>query len=81
MATCPNCRTSSRTAPDAITVEQVLAARPLGTWSLSGAGMKTSAVATLRMSCRCGWSILGRIEGDSFVGDPDTQTCPSKEES
>lgn len=78
MATCPNCNTSSRTDPDALSVDRVLEARPLGTWSLAGAQLKTSAVERLRLSCRCGWSVLGYVnEDEDFMGYPDTQTFPT----
>lgn len=76
MATCPNCGTSSRRDPDAFTVTDALLAKPLGTWSLAGAQIKTSAVAVLKLTCRCGWSICGKVSGDSFLGDPATQHFP-----
>lgn len=77
MATCPNCRTSSRTDPDAFSVEEVVQAKPIGSFSLAGAQLKLSGVMRLRLRCRCGWSILGVLKGDAFEGDPDTQTWPS----
>lgn len=76
MATCPNCGAKSREDPEAFTVTDALHAKPLGTWSLAGAQLKTVAVAVLRLACRCGWSIDGRIEGEQFLGDPSTQRFP-----
>lgn len=69
MATCPECGSSSRVDPDAITVERVLAAKPLGTFSLGGSMMKVSARDMFRMSCRCGWFVHGRVEGEDFVAE------------
>ncbi len=78
MATCPNCGTSSRTDPNAMVVSEGLMARPLGTWSLAGQQLKTSAYGPLyKLSCRCGWAIWGVINGDSFDGYPDTQVWPA----
>jgi hypothetical protein len=76
MATCPNCGLRSRDEPDVMVVEEVLTAKPVGSFSLAGAQMKFSATKSLRLRCRCGWSILGRIEGDSFIADPETETKP-----
>lgn len=79
MATCPNCGTSSRSDPAAMQVSEVLSVPdtfPLNA-SLAGAQMKASATLTLRLACGCGWSILGRLEGDTFVGAPATQRWPS----
>ncbi len=64
MATCPNCHTSSRQDPDAITVEKVLVAKPLGTWSVAGQSLKTVAVEKYKMECRCGWYVLGQLDQD-----------------
>ena len=76
MATCPSCGTKSREDPTAMTVEEVLVAKPVGTFSLAGVGMKFSAAARLKLACRCGWSVLGHIEGDHFVADdPICATC------
>lgn len=71
MATCPECGTSSRVDPTAITVQEVLVAKPLGTFSLAGVTDKRSAYTRLQMSCRCGWKILGYIEGEYFVADKE----------
>ena len=80
MATCPSCGTSSRTDPHAFTVTEVLHAKPFGTWSLAGAQLKTVAVAMFRLACRCGWSIHGYANGESFLGDPATQRFPQVNE-
>jgi hypothetical protein len=76
MATCPNCSVSSRTDGEAIWIEPCFEAIPMGGWSVSGMQLKTVAVMRLRLCCECGWSIVGRIEGEEFLGDPDTQTFP-----
>lgn len=77
MATCPSCGVSSREDPGAIVVEDVLQVSPPGTFSLSGSSLKASATSRLRMRCdRCGWSVLGHIEGDDFVANPKEQTWP-----
>jgi hypothetical protein len=78
MATCPVCKTSSRQDGTAFSVTRVLIAKPLGTWSVSGTQMKTVASEYKKLSCRCGWSILGYIDENlNFVGAPDTQTFPT----
>lgn len=69
MATCPSCGTSSRTDPTAMTVTAVLVAKPPGTYSVAGVQTKVSAVERLKLACRCGWSVLGRIDGDHFIAD------------
>lgn len=71
MATCPSCGAKSREDPDAFVVEKVLVARPIGSFSLSGSTFKVSANERLRLRCqRCDWSVLGYLDGDSFVADP-----------
>lgn len=76
MATCPRCRQSSRADADLITVEATggFIAKPLGTWSLSGTQYKTAARPQLRMTCRCGWSIVGYIADNGFAEWPPGQT-------
>lgn len=78
MATCRNCHVSSRVDPEAMEVDEVLEAPPLGTWSLSGTQLKTPVSRGLRLKClRCGWYILGHIgEDGSFYGDPKTESYP-----
>ncbi len=78
MATCPACGTRSREDHEAITITAFLKAKPIGTWSLAGAQLKTVAYEQLRMSCRCGWSIEGYIDpaAEQFCGYPDTQVWP-----
>ena len=76
MATCPECGVSSRQDPTAITVEPVFVAKPIGTFSVAGAQMKVSAYQRLQMSCRCGWKILGYIDGDHFIADPPAPDRP-----
>jgi hypothetical protein len=57
-------------------VEEWLEAKPLGTWSLAGGQLKTVAQFKARLSCRCGWAILGVLDGDSFLGESSTQMWP-----
>jgi hypothetical protein len=70
MATCPKCKTSSRVDPGALVVEEVIVAKPVGTFSLAGAQMKFAATERLRCT-KCGWSVLGHIEDDQFFADPE----------
>lgn len=72
MATCPSCGANSRT-DDGFTVDNVLEAKPLGTFSLAGNQPKVSAVSRLRMAHTCGWSVTGHIEDDDFVVDRDQE--------
>ncbi len=78
MATCPVCGTSSRTDPEAMVLEPTgrLMAKPPGTFSMAGAQMKLAAMSGVRLTCRCGWSIEGYIEGEHFLGYPETQVFP-----
>lgn len=70
MATCPECGTSSRTQPGALWLDAVLVTSPLTAQSLSGSQLKTGA-RRLRLSCRCGWKILGEVRDGVFWGDSD----------
>lgn len=55
---CPSC-----SATGTITVRPVLAAKPPGTFSLSGAQTKLAAVAAAVAECSaCGLSVTGRLE-------------------
>lgn len=67
MATCPECGLSSRAEPGALWIEELLTVHDVGSWLLSGSQMKGPATRNLVLHCRCGWSITGWIEGDSFV--------------
>lgn len=80
MATCPNCGASSRTDPTfTVALVEGLIAKPLGTFSVAGAGLKTVAVQRMRLSHgACGWSIDGWLEGGSFVGVEATERMPEK---
>lgn len=74
MATCPTCGASSRTDPT-FEVTRTLVAKPLGTFSIAGAQMKTVATERLVLTHvgpadkPCGWSVAGHIDGDHFVAD------------
>ncbi len=65
---CPECGASP------LGLSWGLSARPLGTWSLAGAQMKTSAVEWALVTCTgCGLRVPGRlidpvIENGRFVG-------------
>ncbi len=79
MATCPDCGRRDAMTLDR-TGETILVARPLGTWSLAGAQMKTSArqVEVLVLACDpdpahgggCGWTVRGYIDGESLMALP-----------
>lgn len=69
MATCPRCGVSSRIDPTAMTLEPVLQAIP-ETLSLAGVMMKFSARGAYRLTCRCGWTVTGQIEGGHLVVTP-----------
>lgn len=73
MATCPSCGVSSRDDPTAMVMEPFYEARAIGTFSLAGRTMKVSAVAKATLTCRCGWSIVGRLEDDHLVIDPPNE--------
>ena len=53
-------------------VTRILAAKPLGSYSVAGTQMKAVAVEMLQLRClRCPWKTLGYIEGGHFVAvDP-----------
>lgn len=74
MATCPKCGKSSRDDDDLMTLEPVMVAAPIGSFSLSGAAMKVTATPAFRLSCRCGWFAIGQIEGEAFVARQDGQS-------
>jgi hypothetical protein len=78
MATCPACGTRSRTDVEAFTLQPVMVAKSLGDFALAGQTPKVVAVERWKLSCRCGWSILGQLQGDDFLGDAQTQTWPTK---
>jgi hypothetical protein len=52
-----------------LTIGMRLVAKPIGTWSLAGAQLKTSAVRTLGLGCnRCGMMLYGTLDADgNFV--------------
>ncbi len=61
-------------------IREELVAKPMGTWSLAGSQMKTTAYLRHRLSCRCGWSIAGAVVGEEFIGESATQTWPQPRE-
>lgn len=69
MATCPECKVSSRVDNTAMSVDEVLVAKPLGTWSLSGVQDKTVATVKLRLSCKCGWGVFGIVKDGYFEAE------------
>lgn len=78
MATCPKCKASSRTDPN-FEVVDALVAQPIGSSSLAGVMTKVSAVSALKMQhTTCGWSVLGRIEDEYFVVDPELSEWAAK---
>lgn len=76
MATCPNCGAHGYPPNAGFTLDTVLTAKPLGTWSVAGAQSKTVATARPRLAHSCGWSILGQVDDRHFVADPATETFP-----
>lgn len=83
MATCPDCGANSRTDPTFVQ-EPVMVARPVGSFSLAGAGVKFSAFEALRLrhvgseDRPCGWTVYGRSEDGYFIVDPTlTATAPA----
>lgn len=72
MATCPECGTSSRIDPTAMTLAPILQAKPVGAYSLAGVMMKAPVRLAYRLACRCGWTVTGQIESNQFVVDPTT---------
>jgi hypothetical protein len=70
MATCPRCGGSSRTDPTLMTLEPVFGADSASSFSLSGAQVKVSARSAMRLTCRCGWSVVGQIVDGQLVVAP-----------
>jgi hypothetical protein len=65
MNRCPGCGTTG-----GLTLTPVMVAKPAGSYSLSGAQDKTTAVEAARLCCAaCGWSAIGRIENLQVAGD------------
>lgn len=75
MATCPDCGVSSRINPSGFALEQVIVAKPLGSFSLAGAQTKVSATSRVQLSHSCGWSVVGRVDadGNNLIVDPKEQ--------
>lgn len=62
---CPACGESG-----GLTIGRGLQARPLGSWSLAGAMLKTSAREVAVLACGgCGMRLTGWIDGGSFCSD------------
>ena len=65
MNRCPACGVTGQ-----LTLTPVLVARPVGSYSLSGAQNKTTALDAARLTCAgCRWSATGRLEGLQVAGD------------
>lgn len=65
---CPLCGTVG-----SLRVEMLLVARELGTWSLAGQSMKTSATAWPSLTCAtdgCEYVEYARIDGEKPKGNP-----------
>lgn len=66
---CPQCQGSP------LELRWGLVARPLGTWSLAGAQLKTSAVKVAEVHCpACGATVTGHLEGATFSDDGSSFT-------
>jgi hypothetical protein len=50
-------------------IKQVMVAAPIESFSLAAVQWKMSVFPAWRLQCRCGWSVVGRIENDEFVAD------------
>ena len=68
MATCPACGANSR-SDATFALQEVLVPKDIGTFSLAGAPMKVAASSAMRLAHSCGWSVLGHIDGESFIAD------------
>lgn len=61
---CPGCGAAM------LEMRWALAAKPLGTHSLSGGQLKVSALVRARVSCEaCAWSVQGGLEGATMSAD------------
>lgn len=69
-APCPACSTP----PGSLSLTETLEARPLGTWSLAGAQLKTSARSAPVLNCSvCGLRVVGEYDPDGHhVTFPNT---------
>lgn len=67
---CPACAEQ----PALVLTWPLFAARPLGTWSLAGHQLKTSAIEYALVRCgHCGWSVTGDLVDGDFVAHPDPE--------
>ena len=74
MATCPSCGASSRVDPT-FQITEAFAAKPLGSYSVSGIQAKAVVTRSLVLTHSCGWSVAGHIEDDQFVADFRHSLC------
>lgn len=61
MATCPECKASSRVIRG-FTVEEILV--DVGPAVVAGEEEKRSARVRYKLNCPCGWSVIGDISDD-----------------
>lgn len=74
---CPNCGQSG-----GLTIGLRLVAKPLGTWSLSGAQLKTSAVQALGLGCDlCQMMLYGGLDADGKFCTRDPLPWKARENS
>lgn len=75
MATCPRCGESTR-GGGLMVLEPTggFIAEPPGPYSLAGVQFKAEAQPEYRLTCRCRWSVVGRLDGGELVEDPPGQT-------
>ncbi len=76
MATCRHCGINSRDPSQPITITKILAPTELGTLHLLQGERVIDMKTVIELKCRCGYSIRGWIDGDTFYGEPDTEHFP-----
>ncbi len=74
MATCRHCGINSRDPSQPITI--TIKATELAVLHLVQDGRRIDINATAELECRCGYRILGWVDGDTFLGEPDTERFP-----
>lgn len=76
MASCPRCNGSTRTTPGLMQLEETgrLVEMP-GQRSIAGVQLKAMTQPEMRLTCQCGWTIVGYVDGEpAMVEYPQGQT-------
>lgn len=73
MATCPRCGRTSQSEDQPMTLGRTgrLIANTSATYALAGEQTKISARAEYRLSCHCGWSVVGYVDGGNLIVNPN----------